>query len=166
MNDNSSGMATLANYTDSPSSLCKRQTPSLLNSYNSYTILLSEKVSFAGRVIPPGTGLMSNIYAAHTDPEVILDYENIKPFDTNSFFLKTRPILIDNRCGTNHWSFDQRGIWQVMLTVTLLWFKQLHLLISRVTQQYVGIPSFRANDKFSCCNYFHNFANLSTFKRV
>jgi len=29
-----------------------------------------EKVSFAGRVIPPGTGLMSNIYAAHTDPEV------------------------------------------------------------------------------------------------
>ena len=123
-------------------------------------------MSFAGRVIPPGTGLMSNIYAAHTDPEVILDYENIKPFDTNSFFLKTRPILIDNRCGTNHWSFDQRGIWQVMLTVTLLWFKQLHLLISRVTQQYVGIPSFRANDKFSCCNYFHNFANLSTFKRV
>jgi len=29
-----------------------------------------EKVSFAGRVIPAGTGLMSNIYAAHTDPEV------------------------------------------------------------------------------------------------
>ena len=35
-------------------------------------ISLSEKVSFAGRVIPAGTGLMSNIYAAHTDPEVIL----------------------------------------------------------------------------------------------
>ena len=34
-------------------------------------ISLSEKVSFAGRVIPAGTGLMSNIYAAHTDPEVI-----------------------------------------------------------------------------------------------